>query len=378
MGLSWQQGPLGGAAVGRFLMPEPLPRTTAVRRAAAPADAGRFGGDWIADSEDVVAAARARPLSGGLLPAGRRRAGVLAAEHRATPATATSGATAWFTVQRRRAQRAARRVAAHRPARARQRAARPGRVRLAGDGRLLRGGRAHRRPRRRRLPPHRHPPDLPPPGRPRRATASSPTPRDRWCSTNPASRRAGTSRATTSTRPRCARSKDRPSARTRAWPATTTSATHKRAAWSYPKRGPRSRRISDLVSFEPDESRSSSTASGSRSSRGSPSCRTASTAAWTPTRSWSEATITSPTPRSCPGSSTPTPISSTRSTRASATGSRSHPGSRRTSSERRGSGGRRWRRSRGWAPRNVSLRESPPSATPPSAEHLRTRATSSA
>ena len=54
MGLSWQQGPLAPGAVGRFLVPDPLPGAAAVRRAAAPADAGPVRRDWIADSEDVV------------------------------------------------------------------------------------------------------------------------------------------------------------------------------------------------------------------------------------------------------------------------------------------------------------------------------------
>ena len=39
MGLSWQQGPLSPGAVGRFLVPEPLPKQTVVCRAAAAAHA---------------------------------------------------------------------------------------------------------------------------------------------------------------------------------------------------------------------------------------------------------------------------------------------------------------------------------------------------
>ncbi len=53
MGLAWQQGPLAPGAIGRFLVPavparllyaEPLRRRMRVK----------FGGVWVADSEDVV------------------------------------------------------------------------------------------------------------------------------------------------------------------------------------------------------------------------------------------------------------------------------------------------------------------------------------
>ena len=52
MGLSWQQGPLSSGAIGRFLLPEPLPKrllyAEPLRRRM------RFGGTWIADSEHVL------------------------------------------------------------------------------------------------------------------------------------------------------------------------------------------------------------------------------------------------------------------------------------------------------------------------------------
>jgi uncharacterized protein (DUF427 family) len=50
MGLSWQQGPLSPGAIGRFLVPEPLPK----RLLYAERLRGRFGGTWVADSEDVL------------------------------------------------------------------------------------------------------------------------------------------------------------------------------------------------------------------------------------------------------------------------------------------------------------------------------------
>jgi uncharacterized protein (DUF427 family) len=52
VGLSWQQGPLSTGAIGRFLLPEPLPKkllyVEPLRRRM------RFGGIWIADSEHVL------------------------------------------------------------------------------------------------------------------------------------------------------------------------------------------------------------------------------------------------------------------------------------------------------------------------------------
>src|SRR5205809_2080009 len=54
MGLSWQQGPLSPGAIGRFLVPESLPKrllyTEPLRRRVRV----RFGGTWIADSENVL------------------------------------------------------------------------------------------------------------------------------------------------------------------------------------------------------------------------------------------------------------------------------------------------------------------------------------
>jgi uncharacterized protein (DUF427 family) len=52
VGLSWQQGPLSPRAIGRFLVPEPLPKRLlyVLRRRMRV----RFGATWIADSEDVL------------------------------------------------------------------------------------------------------------------------------------------------------------------------------------------------------------------------------------------------------------------------------------------------------------------------------------
>src|SRR5215510_8975872 len=54
MGLSWQQGPLSPGAIGRFLVPEPLPKTLLYVEPLRRRMRVRFGGTWIADSEDVL------------------------------------------------------------------------------------------------------------------------------------------------------------------------------------------------------------------------------------------------------------------------------------------------------------------------------------
>jgi uncharacterized protein (DUF427 family) len=54
MGLSWQQGPLASGSIGRFLVPEPLPKRLLYAEPLRRRMRVKFGGAWIADSEDVV------------------------------------------------------------------------------------------------------------------------------------------------------------------------------------------------------------------------------------------------------------------------------------------------------------------------------------
>lgn len=54
MGLAWQQGPLAPGSVGTFLVPDPLPDRLLFAEPLHRRMRVRFGGDWIADSEDVV------------------------------------------------------------------------------------------------------------------------------------------------------------------------------------------------------------------------------------------------------------------------------------------------------------------------------------
>ena len=54
MGLSWQQGPLASGAIGRFLVPEPLPKRLLYAEPLRRRMRVRFGGAWIAESEQAV------------------------------------------------------------------------------------------------------------------------------------------------------------------------------------------------------------------------------------------------------------------------------------------------------------------------------------
>jgi len=54
VGLSWQQGPLSPGAIGRFLVPESLPKRLLYAEPLRRRMRVRFGGTWIADSEDVL------------------------------------------------------------------------------------------------------------------------------------------------------------------------------------------------------------------------------------------------------------------------------------------------------------------------------------
>ena len=54
MGLSWQQGPLSPGAIGRFLVPQPLPPRLLYAEPLRRRIRVRFGGAWIADSEHAL------------------------------------------------------------------------------------------------------------------------------------------------------------------------------------------------------------------------------------------------------------------------------------------------------------------------------------
>jgi uncharacterized protein (DUF427 family) len=97
MGLSWQQGPLAPGAVGRFLVPEPLPERLLFAEPLRRRMRVRFADAWIADSEDVVLLHEPGRYPVAYFPLGDIADGAL------EPAEYTTnhrdlGATSWYTV----------------------------------------------------------------------------------------------------------------------------------------------------------------------------------------------------------------------------------------------------------------------------------------
>src|SRR5262249_56101353 len=54
MGVAWQEGPVSRGAIGGFLVPEPLPKRLLYVERLRRRMRVRFGGIWIADSENVL------------------------------------------------------------------------------------------------------------------------------------------------------------------------------------------------------------------------------------------------------------------------------------------------------------------------------------
>ena len=94
MGLSWQQGPLGRGRGRPVPGPDPLPERLLFAEPLRRRMRVRFGGDWIADSEDVVLLHEPGRYPVAYFP-GRHRPGVLQptdARHHAPDL----GTTAWL------------------------------------------------------------------------------------------------------------------------------------------------------------------------------------------------------------------------------------------------------------------------------------------
>jgi len=98
MGLSWQQGPLAPGRIGKFLVPEPLPERLLYAEPLRRRMRVRFGGAWIADSEDVMLLHEPGrypvayfPLSG--ITPGVLDPGGYTTQHR------DLGPTSWYTVR---------------------------------------------------------------------------------------------------------------------------------------------------------------------------------------------------------------------------------------------------------------------------------------
>jgi len=98
MGLSWQQGPLAPGAIGRFLVPDPLPERMLFAEPLRRRMRVRFGGTWIADREDVVLLHEPGRYPVAYFPLGDIAADALEASDHATRHR-DLGATSWYTVR---------------------------------------------------------------------------------------------------------------------------------------------------------------------------------------------------------------------------------------------------------------------------------------
>jgi uncharacterized protein (DUF427 family) len=97
MGLSWQQGPLGGRSAGRFLTPEPLPQRLLFAEPLRRRLRVKLAGEWIADSEDVLLLHEPGHYPVAFFPRADIHPDVLLDENRVTQHREL-GDTAWFTV----------------------------------------------------------------------------------------------------------------------------------------------------------------------------------------------------------------------------------------------------------------------------------------
>jgi uncharacterized protein (DUF427 family) len=108
MGLSWQQGPLSPGAIGRFLVPDPLPKRILYAEPLRRRMRVRFGGNWIAESEHVLLLFEPGRYPVAYFPeADVFRGALQRTEH--TTQHPDLGLTSWYTV--RSAERSAQRGA---------------------------------------------------------------------------------------------------------------------------------------------------------------------------------------------------------------------------------------------------------------------------
>jgi len=98
MGLSWQQGPLSSGAIGRFLVPEPLPQRLLYVEPLRRRMRVRFAGAWIADSEHVLLLFEPGRYPVAYFPQGDISPAVLEhSDH--TTRHPDLGLTSWYTVK---------------------------------------------------------------------------------------------------------------------------------------------------------------------------------------------------------------------------------------------------------------------------------------
>lgn len=98
MGLAWQQGPLAPGAIGRFLVPGPLPERLLYAEPLRRRMRVRLGGVWVADSEDVVLLHEPGHYPVAFFPLGDISPDVLEPSERTTRHR-DLGTTSWYTVR---------------------------------------------------------------------------------------------------------------------------------------------------------------------------------------------------------------------------------------------------------------------------------------
>lgn len=108
MGLAWQQGPLGRGSVGRFLTPDPLPERLLFAEPLRRRMRVRFGDIWIAESDDTVLLHEPGRYPVAYFPQGDIVAEALHLSSRTTTHP-DLGPTAWYSI--RHGEREARRGA---------------------------------------------------------------------------------------------------------------------------------------------------------------------------------------------------------------------------------------------------------------------------
>jgi uncharacterized protein (DUF427 family) len=98
MGLSWQQGPLSPTASGRFLVPDPLPQRLLYAEPLRRRMRVRYGGRWIADSENVLLLFEPRRYPVAYFPEGDISRDSLERNEQTTQHQ-DLGLTSWYTVR---------------------------------------------------------------------------------------------------------------------------------------------------------------------------------------------------------------------------------------------------------------------------------------
>lgn len=108
MGLSWQQGPLSPGAIGRFIVPDPLPARLLYVEPLRRRMRVRLGGNWIADSENVLLLFEPGHYPMAYFPEADVTPNTLQRTEHTTPHP-DLGLTSWYTVRAgdRSAQRGA-------------------------------------------------------------------------------------------------------------------------------------------------------------------------------------------------------------------------------------------------------------------------------